>query len=314
MAEGAVSFVDQWKQHSISRKISDVAILVGPILVLIGFLFPWATVSAKYGSLPENANPTRGTALIFLFLGLTMLIAATMSQFPKYHRWRFLVGVCALAVIIFALMNLLDVLDQFKKFDPKYVGTLGAGVYLVFTGAGISIIGLLLPPGSDDKQDAAGTEVVTSANAASLGSRAGKAGLLGTTKDPDNVQELERDVKITYELKHESKPLSTPFAPSIFPKLSSLGIKLSSNKNSYGAITDDGEFVVIDNRPVLSLPLKNIEVLQEKDDSGALYLIITAPSREREGVKIVLTYKYADNPEQAIGEDLQALQSAIDSQ
>jgi hypothetical protein len=124
---------------------------LGGLLITVGSFLPWLTATAPLvGTMNVNGMQGGGDGIITLVLGvLTVLIAAVgVTAMPDVLRLSIITGVITVVVAILAYNQAQDKISGAKQaageFSGMFIANVGAGIYVLFVGAGFAILGGLL--------------------------------------------------------------------------------------------------------------------------------------------------------------------------
>lgn len=132
---------------------------LGGLLIVLGSFLPWLTATAPFiGTVNVNGMQDGGDGVITLVLGvITILIAATQLAATKMPAllWRssIITGVITGAVAIYDFNSVQQRITELKtmakapgelSFDIPVVASVGTGIWALFVGAALAILGGIL--------------------------------------------------------------------------------------------------------------------------------------------------------------------------
>lgn len=107
---------------------------VAAILVIIGSVMPWASVTTPFGTV--SAAGTEGDGKLTLIAGLLLLGGAVASAVVRQRWMRIAQLVVAALTTILAVYELIDISGSAADLDAGFAeASVGAGVYVVLVGA-----------------------------------------------------------------------------------------------------------------------------------------------------------------------------------
>jgi hypothetical protein len=118
--------------------------IAGAVLVVIGSLLPWATVTTFFGSVGYAG--TEGDGKITLVIGLLAAIAAFL-ELTQDRDTRGAVVVLACAAGGTAVFDLANITDRIATVSSGFVrASAGIGLYAVLAGGGLALCGAFIDP------------------------------------------------------------------------------------------------------------------------------------------------------------------------
>jgi hypothetical protein len=126
-------------------------ILVGALLVAIGPLLPWATVSSAFGSSSLNGMEFDEGPIVIL-LGLLMgVVALIRMKKPGSRAW--LSVLLALPILYIGGAKLFDISGAAARVSNEYAkASAGFGLYFVIVGGFLGLLGIAPNPREAEKE------------------------------------------------------------------------------------------------------------------------------------------------------------------
>jgi hypothetical protein len=127
--------------------IAGVAMIgLGGVLLIIATLMPWITATAGFVSLSRSGLGFSSDAIIILILGVLMLVMAivrfTNTAMPRFlQNSPIVTGVVCGGLGIYDYIQVSNRVKDAQAASSLVSASVGAGLYLVFVGAGLAVVG-----------------------------------------------------------------------------------------------------------------------------------------------------------------------------
>lgn len=134
--------------EKITGSRSNMVVVIGAIVVVLGSFLSWASVSAGGQSVSFSGTGEGGDGVLTLILALATGAAAIFLMGRGRARMISIVVGAALILLI-AIINISDVSSVGDQFGGLADVSIGIGLWLVLIGGVAAGVGAFLPEGSD---------------------------------------------------------------------------------------------------------------------------------------------------------------------
>lgn len=133
-----------------NRRTAAIIAIVGAVMLGVGTLLPWATITTGFGS--ASVNGIEGDGVIVLAIATLIGIIAVASMDRPGRAAPLVIAVAAGLALVALFIDYAGVSERLQDASSSVArASIGTGLYLCLAGAGVALIGaIFLFPGHEE--------------------------------------------------------------------------------------------------------------------------------------------------------------------